>query len=140
MRKIFLAFALVAAFSSFAAAQAAGNVGSAQDSRAGSSSHVPALCNGCIFYGGDLNESDPNADYFANGNTLLVANITTYTAVSFPENTHAVITGIYFSTVVAQVGNIFDPDVATYDIRTGVSSGNGGTSVAHGTGLCPMHS
>lgn len=93
---------------------------------------VPNLCKPCVFYGGDFNENDPHGATVANGNTLLVPDTGVYAAVKVPKNTHGVITGILFIEIVTQ--EVFDPDTATYDIRTGVSSGNGGTSVASGTG------
>lgn len=93
---------------------------------------VPNLCSPCVFYGGDFNMDDPNEGAVANGNTLLVPDTGTYAAVRVPKNVHGVITGILFMEIATQ--EVFDPDTATYDIRTGVSSGHGGTSVASGSG------
>lgn len=95
---------------------------------------VPSLCKPCVFYGGDTNGNDPNANAFTNGNTLLLPNQAIYAAVDVPKNVHGVITGILFMTMATQSGNIFDPATAPYDIRTGVSGGNAGKSVATGTG------
>jgi hypothetical protein len=99
----------------------------------------PANAANLIFYGGDVNPSDPNEDGFANGNTLLVLDTTTYGAVTVPENSKAVATGVLFNQVPSCnyalcTGTSFDPATATYDLRTGVSEGVGGTSVASGSG------
>jgi hypothetical protein len=99
----------------------------------GFNSHIPlppALCSPCLFYGGDLNPSAINATGFSDENTLLiVGGGSTYGAVNIP--TTANVWGIVFN---VQADAAFDPLVASYDIRTGVSEGNGGTSVASGTG------
>ncbi len=88
-----------------------------------------------LFYGGDVNPSDPNVQGFVNGNTLLVPNTTTYGAVQVPAAGHFVVTGVFFNQAVNGTGgNIFDPSIGTYDFRIGVSSGNGGTSIASGSG------
>ncbi len=91
---------------------------------------VPALCNPCLFYSGDLNPADGQAAGMSDENTLLVTGSSTYAPVLVPEKINANLTGILFN---IQADANFDPDNATYDIRTGVSSGNGGTSVASGT-------
>jgi hypothetical protein len=96
------------------------------------SAGVPSLCSPCVFYGGDFNMFDPNAQSFANVNSLLVPDTTTYAAVDVPGTVHGAITGIIFSQLAPGGNGVFDPSTATYDIRTGVSSGNGGTSVASG--------
>lgn len=94
---------------------------------------LPSLCKPCIFYGGDFNVNDPNANAFADGNTLSIPNTAIYTAVDVPKNVTGVITGILFMQLATITGNVFDPATAPYDIRVGVSEGNGGTSVASGT-------
>lgn len=110
-------------------------VASAQELGAGS---VPTLCKPCVFYGGDNNEKDPNSTGFLNGDTLLVGTVFLYAPVDVPKNVHGVVTGILFMTISTIEGNVFDPATATYDIRTGVSNGNAGKSVASGSG--PMTS
>lgn len=92
---------------------------------------VPALCNPCLFYSGDLNPNDGQADGFSDENTLLVTGSSTYAAVDIPKGITASLTGILFN---VQADANFDPQNATYDIRQGVSAGNGGTEVASGTG------
>lgn len=91
----------------------------------------PPSCNPCLFYGGDLNVSDSNAAGLSDENTLLISGSQTYAAVNIPAGANASVTGILFN---VQASTAFDPFTATYDIRQGVSEGNGGTSVASGSG------
>ncbi len=91
----------------------------------------PSLCNPCAFYGGDLNPSDPNAAGFSNEDTVLVPGSSTYAAIDVPNNGRIKVTGILFN---VQADANFDPHTASYDVRTGVTEGNGGTSIASGTG------
>jgi hypothetical protein len=146
MKRTLFAATLVAVFSLVAAAQnSPAPVPVA--SRGGNSSfhgspgwgNPPANAASLIFYGGDVNPSDPNVDGFANANTLLMPNTVTYGAVTVPENSKAVATGVFFNLVPVCSdgpcsGTFFDPATATYDIRTGVSEGMGGASVASGSG------
>src|SRR5271166_3691642 len=142
MKNILLAGTLVAAFSLFASAQNTqapmlmlNRPGDARPhgTRNVGPDAVPNLCKPCVFYGGDFNMNDANAQAFANINSLIVPDTTTYAAVTVPQGVHGVITGILFMQIAPQASNIFDPNTAAYDIRTGVSSGNGGTSVASGS-------
>jgi hypothetical protein len=137
VKKIPFVLTLIAALGLTAAAQDAkapmptlgrNGDGSACDTR-------NVLPDGLVFYGGDANGNDPNVQGFANGNTLLVPNTTTYGAVKVPKTTHGLITGIMFAvSAISTPGNAFDPDIATYDIRVSVSEGNSGTSIASGSG------
>lgn len=106
---------------------------SACKSQSAPPSGLPFLCPSCIFYGGDVDPNDPNSNAFANGNSLGVPDTATYTAVNVPKGAHGVVTGIVFMEF-DDTSNRFDPDIATYDIRTGVSEGNGGVSLASGSG------
>lgn len=90
----------------------------------------PALCNPCAFYGGDLDISNFNAAGLSDENTLLIPGSSTYGEVNVPAGMTASIKGILFN---IQASAAFDPMQASYDIRTGVSEGNGGTSIASGT-------
>jgi len=92
----------------------------------------PALCSPCLFYGGDLNTSSSNAAGMSDENTLLITGgSSTYGAVNIPTGTTANVYGILYN---VQADAAFDPQTASYDIRTGVSEGNGGTSIASGSG------
>jgi len=92
----------------------------------------PAACSPCLFYGGDLNPTDANADGFTDENTLLITGgSSTYGAINIPSGPNANVTGLVFQVLATAA---FDPFTATWDIRQGVSEGNGGTDVASGSG------
>jgi hypothetical protein len=91
----------------------------------------PPSCSPCLFYGGDLNPTDANADGFSDENTLLVNGSSTYGAVNIPTGANASVTGILVNVLATAA---FDPFTATYDIRQGVSEGNGGSEVSSGSG------
>jgi hypothetical protein len=97
----------------------------------GTTATPPSLCSPCAFYGGDLNVSDSNAAGLSDENTVLIPGSSTYTAINVPTNGWIGVTGIL---VNVQASVDFDPNTASYDVRTGVSEGNGGTSIASGTG------
>ena len=101
-----------------------------QETKESSNPSVPALCNPCLFYGGDLNPSDSNASGLSDENTLFVPGSSTYGELAVPAGTTVTVKGILFN---VQASAAFDPMTASYDIRTGVSEGNGGTSIASGT-------
>ena len=140
MKRAFFAVALVITFSLSAAAQhktpalsrhRVGNpAAELQDTKESPNPAVPALCNPCLFYGGDLNPSDANAAGFSDENTLFIPGSSTYGEVNIPTGTTVRVKGILFN---VQASTAFDPMTASYDIRTGVSEGNGGTSIASGT-------
>ena len=102
-----------------------------QESEDNLSPNLPALCKPCLFYGGDINLSSRNAAGLLDGNTLLASvSGSTYGAVKIPAGVTATIKGVLFN---VQGLAAFDPRTASYDIRTGVSEGDGGTSIASGT-------
>ena len=87
----------------------------------------PASCSPCLFYGGDLNPTDPNADGFSDENTLLIAGgSSTYGAITIPAGANASVTGILFNVLATAA---FDPFTGTWDIRQGVSEGRDRKSV-----------
>jgi len=91
----------------------------------------PPLCDPCLFYGGDLNTSDPNAAGLSDENSLFIPGSSTYGNVVIPSGMSVTVTGILFN---VQADANFDPATASYDIRQGVSEGNGGTEIATGSG------
>lgn len=103
----------------------------AQVQKNGVKAQPPTSCSPCLFYGGDLNPTDPNADGFSDENTLLINGSSTYGAVSIPAGPDASVTGILVNVLATAA---FDPFTATYDIRQGVSEGNGGSEVSSGSG------
>jgi len=136
VKRTLFAVALVITFSLSAAAQR--KTPALSQHRAGSSAETvlapsgtpPGLCRPCLFYGGDL-PTDSNAAGLSDENTLSVPGSSTYTAFNVPSGVTARVTGIL---VNVQASADFDPQMASWDIRTGVSEGDGGTSIASGTG------
>jgi hypothetical protein len=97
----------------------------------------PSLCSPCLFYGGDFNVTDTNAAGLSDEDTLLVLGSSTYAAYNVPSGVNVGITGIL---VNVQSSVNFDPKTASWDVRTGVSEGNGGTGVASGSGTITVAS
>jgi hypothetical protein len=127
-----LSLSAVAANTKKPAVSTQGHGSEAADPAAPPSVTPPALCSPCLFYGGDLNTSSSNAAGMSDENTLLiVGGGSTYGAVNIPAGVTANVYGIL---VNVQADAAFDPQTASYDIRTGVSEGNGGTSIASGSG------
>jgi hypothetical protein len=91
----------------------------------------PALCSPCLFYGGDLNVSSLNAAGLSDEDTLLISGSSTYGNFNVPSGASVTVTGILFN---VQADANFDPLTATYDVRQGVSEGDGGTDLASGSG------
>ncbi len=95
---------------------------------------LPPAAGTIVFYGGDVNPSDPNAQGFSNGNTLFTPKWSTYAAAKAPAN--VTVSAIFYNQEPdITAGTVFDPATATYDIRTGVSEGQAGTSIASGSGV-----
>ena len=140
MKKTLFAVVLVAAFSFSAFAASAPSLTAKGNGRAsrGTSTPtwgIPSVPSTIIFYGGDINVNDPNAQGFANGNTLAVPDSSTYGAVTAPKGSKVTVSGIFFNNSPnVSGGTVFDPATGTYDIRIKVSEGVGGTSVASGSG------
>jgi hypothetical protein len=93
----------------------------------------PRLCKPCLFYGGDANPSDPNQSNFYNENTIVYKDTSTYGAVLVPRGHIIQVEGILFQVqFVPDV--LFDPNGVTWEIRSNVSDGSGGTLIASGQG------
>lgn len=86
----------------------------------------------CLFYGGDTNPNAPNVNGFANENTLLVPDTTVWGAFTVPAGETWTVDGLFINTI-ADGYNGIDPTPSTWAIASGVSAGNGGTTVASGT-------
>jgi len=94
-----------------------------------------ASSNTIYFYGGDLDLNDPNQNGLANENDAYVPGpalaypdgAATYQNFVVPKNTSIMVTGLF-------TNNLSDlsPYGAFWDIRTGISPGNGGTVIAGG--------
>jgi hypothetical protein len=84
----------------------------------------------CAFYGGDLDLNDPNQNGLANENDAIVGG-----------NPYGAATYQNFNWGGGTVGGLatnnlsgLNPTTAYWEIRSGVSEGNGGTLIASGTG------
>jgi hypothetical protein len=89
---------------------------------------------GCLFYGGDFDPSNPNANGLGNENDAIVGGDPYGAAVyqNFTLSADAHATYAFSNNLSAVI-----PDSGYWEIRTGISEGNGGTLVASGTS--PMH-
>jgi hypothetical protein len=101
---------------------------------ASAQSDPPSLCKPCLFYAGDFDETDPNSTAFPDENTRTYAATGTYGAVKIPQNHGALVEGILFQIIFDGVVKL-DPNEATWEIRTGISEGDGGTLLASGQGF-----
>jgi hypothetical protein len=90
----------------------------------------PALCSPCLFYGGDIDTNDLNAAGMSDENTLLIfdGGATSYAGVAITRD--VTLTGMLIN---VQASAAFDPQTAIYDVRSGVTDGNGGSQIATGT-------
>jgi len=93
---------------------------------------VAAQCgSNCLFYGGDLNLSDPNQNGLGNETDAIVGG-SPYGAATFQNFTlssDSTVTGLFTNNLSG-----LNPTTGYWEIRSGVSEGNGGTLVASGTG------
>ena len=96
---------------------------------------APRLCNPCLFYGGNLDVPNINSAGLSDENTLNVSDSHTYGAFTLAAGQSASVQGLVFQ---VQMKAHMNPKQATWEIRTGVSSGNGGTIVASGTSAATM--
>ncbi|MGH9453866.1 MAG: hypothetical protein ACRD2O_07845, partial [Terriglobia bacterium] len=92
----------------------------------------PSYCSPCLFYGGDLNPNDPNANGLANEMDLTVNQAAIYTPFVVPSGQTWNISGLFTDNLM----NI-QALSANWEIRSGVSSGNGGTLLFSGSSNSP---
>jgi hypothetical protein len=98
---------------------------------------LPKLCKPCLFYGGDLDPSNPNSNAFWNESTLADPLTSTFGSITVPKGRILLIQGILFQTLFVFTDQL-DPAQATWQIRTGDINDNGGTLVASGSGVVVM--
>jgi hypothetical protein len=84
-----------------------------------------------LFYGGDLDLNDPNQNGLSNENDAIVGGSPYGAAVyqNFTLSTASTATGLFTNNLSS-----ITPTNGYWEIRSGVSEGNGGTLVASGTG------
>jgi hypothetical protein len=86
--------------------------------------------NNCLFYGGDFDENNPNANGLANENDAIVGG-NPYGAATYQNFTNSQtwnVTNMFTDNLSG-----LNPSNGYWEIRTGVSEGNGGTLIASGT-------
>jgi len=92
-----------------------------------------ALADTTLFYGGDFDPNNPNANGLANENDAIVGGnpygAATYQNFIIPAGQTWNVTGL-FTNNLSQL----TPTSGYWEIRSGVSEGNGGTLIASGTG------
>ena len=87
-----------------------------------------------LFYGGDFDVNNPNANAIANENDALVSG-SPYGAAAYQNfvissGTQWNVTGLFTNNQMT-----INPTTAYWEIRSGVSEGNGGTLIASGSGI-----
>jgi hypothetical protein len=85
---------------------------------------------GCAFYGGDLDLNDPNQDGLSNENDAIVGG-SPYGAATYQNFNWG--GGVLGGLATNNLSRL-NPATAYWEIRSGVSEGNGGTLIASGTG------
>jgi PEP-CTERM motif len=84
----------------------------------------------CLFYGGDFDENNPNANALANESDAIVSG-NPYGAATYQNFTNSqtwTVTNMFTDNLSG-----LNPSTGYWEIRTGVSEGNGGTLIASGT-------
>ncbi|MBZ5600220.1 MAG: hypothetical protein LAN83_18090 [Acidobacteriia bacterium] len=97
----------------------------------------PPYCSPCLFYGGDLDPTNRLANGLLIGKGLIFLDSAVYSAFQVPHGKTWTVRGLFANTL-STVG-VIDPPQADWEIRSGVSSGNGGTVVASGTGAATFN-
>ncbi len=93
--------------------------------------NVGAYAANLYFYGGDWEPNDPNANGLYNGTDAIIGGNPYGAAVyqNFVAGTAITVTGLFTNNASNYV-----PTSGYWEIRSGVSEGNGGTLIASGTG------
>jgi len=93
--------------------------------------NVAAYADNLYFYGGDWEPNDPNANGLANETDGIVGGDPYGAAVyqNFVANTSINVTGLFTNNASSYV-----PTSGYWEIRSGISEGNGGTLIASGSG------
>jgi len=92
---------------------------------------LPNVCHPCLFYGGDINPDDPNANGLSSEKDIIVSQSEVLSSFVVPAGKTWTISGVFSNTL--STVDVIDPAQADWSIRSGVSTGNGGTTLASGT-------
>ena len=102
---------------------------------------APPYCNPCLFYGGDFDVTNPNADTFANENIIpggspIIRQI--YSPFTVPKGQTWTVTGLFINSISYPTSA--DPVDTPWEIRKGIpkKGGSGGQLVASGTAPVTM--
>jgi hypothetical protein len=146
VKKIIFAAALIAALIPFAVAQDSATASASMDRKIdvrvpvlGHSSagrhepNGPKYCQPCLFYGGDLDSNDSDANGLANENDLIVNGAAVYTPFIVPVNKTWTVTGLFTNNQMDT--GVLDPATSPYEVRNGIpaAGGTGGNLICHGT-------
>lgn len=94
---------------------------------------APPYCHPCLFYGGDMNPTNPLTNAVEDDQVLQTEPYinTVYVPFVVPDGEQWTIGGLFVN--LLSETNVVDPLRATYSILTGVSRGDPGTTIATGT-------
>jgi hypothetical protein len=91
----------------------------------------PSFCKPCLWYAGDFNSNNSEANILSNEKDILAPESAVYVPFTVPKGKVWKITGA-FGIVLSTVEKI-DPAQADWSFSKGVSEGNGGTLIKSGT-------
>jgi len=100
-------------------------------SRVSGAPSAPPYCKPCLFYGGDFDPNNLNSGTVANEMSLLVSQAAVYVPFNVPTGKTWTVQGVFM--IINSLTSVIDPSEAYWEIRSGVSSGNGGTLIASAT-------
>jgi hypothetical protein len=122
---------LVAVWACLAVAMCGAQTGPQATARVSGAGSAPPYCKPCLFYGGDFDPNNLNSGTVANEMCLLVPQAAVYVPFNVPPGKTWNVTGAFM--IINSLTSVIDPPQAYWEIRSGVSNGNGGTLVASGT-------
>jgi hypothetical protein len=117
------AMCLVLAMSALAAAQESAPVSKAPT--------PPSFCKPCLWYAGDFNPNNSNANGLPNEKDLTVSGSAVYVPFTVPPGKMWRITGV-FGVVLSEI-DVIDPPQADWSFSKGVSTGKAGKLIKAGT-------
>jgi hypothetical protein len=88
--------------------------------------------NNCEFYGGDFDPNNPNANGLPNENDAIVGG-SPYGSATYQNFTESPFSNLVGGLFTDNLSGL-NPSTGYWEIRAGVSEGNGGTLIASGTG------